>query len=111
MRIGEGGTGTVYKALMHGVDEVAVKVVRTAQPTLQEAASFHRVCLVAGRTIMCCCCSLDMCRTACTGTVYKALMRGVDEVAVKGVRTALPTLQEAASFHRVRSCHISSFEP
>ena len=43
MRIGEGGTGTVYKALMHSCDEVAVKVVRTAQPTLQEASEFHKV--------------------------------------------------------------------
>ena len=44
MRIGEGGTGTVYKALMHSCDEVAVKVVRTAQPTLEEASDFHKVC-------------------------------------------------------------------
>ena len=43
MRIGEGGTGTVYKALMHSCDEVAVKVVRTAQPTLAEAQDFHKV--------------------------------------------------------------------
>ena len=43
MRIGEGGTGTVYKALMHSCDEVAVKVVRTSQPTLQEASDFHKV--------------------------------------------------------------------
>ena len=33
------------KALV--VDEIAVKVKRTAQPTLQEAASFHRVDLLA----------------------------------------------------------------
>ena len=56
MRIGEGGTGTVYKALMHSCDEVAVKVVRTAQPTLQEASEFHKVrALLAVRG--CCGCS------------------------------------------------------
>ena len=42
MRIGEGGSGTVYKALMHGCDEVAVKVVRTAQPAPEEAAAFQK---------------------------------------------------------------------
>lgn len=46
MRIGEGGSGTVYKALMHGCDEVAVKVVRTAQPAPEEAASFQKEVLV-----------------------------------------------------------------
>lgn len=42
MRIGEGGSGTVYKALMHGCDEVAVKVVRTAQPAPDEALAFQK---------------------------------------------------------------------
>ena len=42
MRIGEGGSGTVYKALMHGCDEVAVKVVRTAHPAPEEAVAFQK---------------------------------------------------------------------
>ena len=42
MRIGEGGSGTVYKAMMHGCDEVAVKVVRTAHPAPDEAAAFQK---------------------------------------------------------------------
>ncbi|KAK9805390.1 hypothetical protein WJX73_010301 [Symbiochloris irregularis] len=42
MRIGEGGSGTVYKAYMHGCDEVAVKVVRAAHPAPDEAVAFQR---------------------------------------------------------------------
>ena len=42
MRIGEGSTGVVYKALMHGCDEVAVKIVRAAHPTAKELAVFQR---------------------------------------------------------------------
>lgn len=38
--LGEGGFGTVYKALMHNVDEVALKVVRRQNPTLQDLQSF-----------------------------------------------------------------------
>lgn len=32
-RLGEGGFGMVYKAIMNGVDEVAVKVVKTDKPS------------------------------------------------------------------------------
>ena len=42
MRIGEGSTGVVYKALMHGCDEVAVKIVRAAHPTQKELELFQR---------------------------------------------------------------------
>ena len=42
MRIGEGSTGVVYKALMHGCDEVAVKIVRAAHPTQKELEVFQR---------------------------------------------------------------------
>ena len=42
MRIGEGSSGTVYKALMHGCDEVAVKLVKAAVPTEKDRESFHK---------------------------------------------------------------------
>ena len=41
MRIGEGSTGVVYKAFMHG-DEVAVKVLRAAQPGRRELLYFKK---------------------------------------------------------------------
>lgn len=39
-RLGEGGFGMVYKALMNNVDEVAVKVVKTDKPTTKELNLF-----------------------------------------------------------------------
>lgn len=42
MRIGEGSTGTVYKALMHGCDEVAVKLVKAATPTEKDRDAFFK---------------------------------------------------------------------
>eukprot|EP00803_Ostreobium_quekettii_P007334 evm.model.scf_2083.2 EVM.evm.TU.scf_2083.2 scf_2083:17341-27167(-) len=39
-RLGEGGFGMVYKALMNNVDEVAVKVVKTDKPTNKELNLF-----------------------------------------------------------------------
>ena len=46
IRIGEGGSGAVYKALMHGCDEVAVKLVKTHGATRSEEVQFHKeVCL------------------------------------------------------------------
>ena len=42
MRIGEGSSGTVYKALMHGCDEVAVKLVKAVVPTEKEREAFYR---------------------------------------------------------------------
>ena len=41
MRIGEGSTGVVYKAFMHG-DEVAVKIVRAANPGRKELLVFKK---------------------------------------------------------------------
>ena len=41
-RLGEGGFGIVYKALMNGVDEVAVKLVKADQPSAREMALFHK---------------------------------------------------------------------
>ena len=41
-RLGEGGFGVVFKALMNGVDEVAIKVVKTDKPTQKEMALFHK---------------------------------------------------------------------
>eukprot|EP00210_Caulerpa_lentillifera_P007764 g7409.t1 len=38
--LGEGGFGAVYKALMNNVDEVAVKMVRAQNPTVQQRQSF-----------------------------------------------------------------------
>lgn len=46
MRIGEGSSGTVYKALMHGCDEVAVKLVKKPTPTEQERDGFYREVLL-----------------------------------------------------------------
>eukprot|EP00775_Hariotina_reticulata_P009273 gene9273-9438_t len=39
-RLGEGGFGVVYKAVMHGVDEVAVKLVKATSPNRQELELF-----------------------------------------------------------------------
>ena len=41
-RLGEGGFGVVYKALMNGVDEVAVKLVKADTPSPQEMAAFRK---------------------------------------------------------------------
>ena len=41
-RLGEGGFGVVYKAIMNGVDEVAVKLVKADTPTPQEMAAFRK---------------------------------------------------------------------
>ena len=41
-RLGEGGFGVVYKALMNGVDEVAVKLVKADKPTNKELTLFHK---------------------------------------------------------------------
>lgn len=41
-RLGEGGFGVVYKALMNGVDEVAVKLVKGNRPTHREMCLFHK---------------------------------------------------------------------
>ncbi|KAK9786899.1 hypothetical protein WJX73_000622 [Symbiochloris irregularis] len=41
-RLGEGGFGIVYKALMNGVDEVAVKLVKAEKPSPKEMALFHK---------------------------------------------------------------------
>ena len=41
-RLGEGGFGIVYKALMNGVDEVAVKLVKADKPSAKEMALFHK---------------------------------------------------------------------
>lgn len=41
-RLGEGGFGVVFKALMNGVDEVAIKVVKADKPTQKEMALFHK---------------------------------------------------------------------
>ena len=41
-RLGEGGFGVVYKALMNGVDEVAVKLVKADKPTNKEMSLFHK---------------------------------------------------------------------
>ena len=44
-RLGEGGFGVVYKALMNGVDEVAVKLVKVS--------TLYRRCLVTSRKHIC----------------------------------------------------------
>ena len=36
IRVGEGGTGTVYKAVMHGCDEVALKLIKTREASQAE---------------------------------------------------------------------------
>lgn len=41
-RLGEGGFGVVYKALMNGVDEVAVKLVKADKPSQKEMSLFHK---------------------------------------------------------------------
>ena len=41
-KLGEGGFGVVYKALMNGVDEVAVKLVKADKPTQKEMSLFHK---------------------------------------------------------------------
>ncbi|KAK9862458.1 hypothetical protein WJX84_000371, partial [Apatococcus fuscideae] len=41
-RLGEGGFGVVYKAVMNGVDEVAVKLVKADTPTPQEMSAFRK---------------------------------------------------------------------
>ncbi|KAL4424682.1 hypothetical protein ABPG77_004489 [Micractinium sp. CCAP 211/92] len=41
-RLGEGGFGVVFKGLMNGVDEVAVKRIKAEAPTDAELAAFHR---------------------------------------------------------------------
>ena len=41
-RLGEGGFGVVYKAVMNGVDEVAVKLVKADTPSPQEMAAFRK---------------------------------------------------------------------
>ena len=41
-RLGEGGFGIVYKALMNGVDEVAIKLVKAEKPTTKELTLFHK---------------------------------------------------------------------
>ncbi|KAK9863425.1 hypothetical protein WJX84_000788 [Apatococcus fuscideae] len=41
-RLGEGGFGIVYKALMNGVDEVAVKLVKADTPSPQEMSAFRK---------------------------------------------------------------------
>ena len=40
--IGEGGNSVVYKAIMHNYDEVALKLVRMAQPTRAELELFEK---------------------------------------------------------------------
>ncbi|KAK9792727.1 hypothetical protein WJX73_008655 [Symbiochloris irregularis] len=46
LRIGEGSSGTVYKAMMHGCDEVAVKLVKAQVPTEKERENFYREVLM-----------------------------------------------------------------
>ncbi|KAL4420423.1 hypothetical protein ABPG75_010079, partial [Micractinium tetrahymenae] len=41
-RLGEGGFGVVFKGLMNGVDEVAVKRIKAEAPSDAELAAFHR---------------------------------------------------------------------
>ena len=41
-RLGEGGFGMVYKAIMNDVDEVAVKVVKTDRPSEKEMEQFDQ---------------------------------------------------------------------
>ncbi|KDD72070.1 protein tyrosine kinase, partial [Helicosporidium sp. ATCC 50920] len=41
VHLGEGGFGVVVKGLLHGVDEVAVKRVRTDRPSKTQLATFH----------------------------------------------------------------------
>lgn len=41
-RLGEGGFGVVYKALMNGVDEVAIKLVKAEKPSAKELTLFHK---------------------------------------------------------------------
>ena len=41
-RLGEGGFGVVYKALMNGVDEVAIKLVKADKPSPKELTLFHK---------------------------------------------------------------------
>ena len=41
IRIGEGGNSVVYKAIMHNYDEVALKLVRMAQPSQAELQLFE----------------------------------------------------------------------
>lgn len=41
-RLGEGGFGVVYKALMNGVDEVAIKLVKADKPSAKELTLFHK---------------------------------------------------------------------
>ena len=42
IRIGEGGNSVVYKAVMHNYDEVALKLVRMAQPSQAELQLFEK---------------------------------------------------------------------
>ena len=42
MRIGEGGCGTVYKGVMHGCDEVAIKLVKDMHPGQEDQQHFRR---------------------------------------------------------------------
>ena len=41
-RLGEGGFGVVYKALMNGCDEVAVKLVKADKPSPKDMILFHK---------------------------------------------------------------------
>ncbi len=53
-RLGEGGFGVVYKALMNGCDEVAVKLVKADKPSPKDMILFHKEvrhgCSLVGRS-------------------------------------------------------------
>ncbi len=53
-RLGEGGFGVVYKAVMNGVDEVAIKLVKVSR-WLKESGMATRQCSAGGT------CSRDVC--------------------------------------------------
>ena len=48
IRIGEGGNSVVYKAIMHEYDEVALKLVRMAQPSQAELQLFEKEVRLVG---------------------------------------------------------------
>ena len=56
-RLGEGGFGIVYKALMNGVDEVAVKLVKADRPSPKEMALFHKEVVRPDISSITCICS------------------------------------------------------
>ncbi|KAK2075706.1 hypothetical protein QBZ16_001815 [Prototheca wickerhamii] len=41
IKLGEGGFGVVFKTVQHGVDEVAVKRIRSLSPTMAQLRTFH----------------------------------------------------------------------